>query len=99
MIWLRDRWARALMRHDRVRLHTSLRPGFAVGLANFSIDGIEPWQLVQYLFDKHRILATPISHPAVKGVRITPNVYTTPQEIDVFTAAVEKVIRDGLPST
>jgi isopenicillin-N epimerase len=98
MVYLRDRWARPLMRHDRVRMNTSMRPGFAVGLANFSIDGIEPGPLVQHLFDKHRILATPIIHPAVKGVRITPNVYTTPEEIDVFVAAVEKVIRDGLPA-
>jgi isopenicillin-N epimerase len=98
MIYLRDRWARALLRHDRVRMNTSLRPGFAVGLANFSIDGIEPGPLVQHLFDKHRILATPIGHAAVKGVRVTPNVYTTPDEIDVFVAAVEKVIREGLPA-
>jgi isopenicillin-N epimerase len=98
MVYLRDRWARALMRHDRVRMNTSLHPGFAVGLANFSIDGIEPGALVQHLFDRHRILATPIVHPAVKGVRVTPNVYTTPQEIDVFIAAVEKVIRDGIPA-
>ncbi|HEU0299914.1 MAG TPA: aminotransferase class V-fold PLP-dependent enzyme [Longimicrobium sp.] len=98
MVYLRDRWARALMRRDRVRMNTSLRPGFAVGLANFGIDGIEPGPLVQHLFDRHRILATPIGHTAVKGVRITPNVYTTPEEIDVFVAAVEKVIRDGLPA-
>jgi isopenicillin-N epimerase len=98
MVYLRDRWARALLRHDRVRMNTSLRPGFAVGLANFAIDGIEPGPLVQHLFDRHRILATPIIHSAVKGVRITPNVYTTPEEIDVFVAAVEKVIRDGLPT-
>ena len=98
MIYLRDRWARALMRHDRVRLNTSLRPGFAVGLANFRIEGIEPGALVQHLFDRYRILATPIKHRAVEGVRVTPNVYTTPEEIDVFIAAVEKVIRDGLPA-
>ena len=98
MIHLRDRWARALMAHDRVRMHTSLRPGFAVGLANFGIDGIDPGALVAHLFDRHRILATPIKHAAVEGIRVTPNVYTTPAEIDVFVAAVERVIRDGLPA-
>lgn len=98
MVYLRDRWARALTAHDRVRLHTSLRPGFAVGLANFGIEGIDPGALVNHLFNAHRILATPIKHAAFEGVRITPNVYTTPREIDVFIAAVEKVIRDGLPA-
>jgi isopenicillin-N epimerase len=61
------------------------------------IDGIAS-ALVQHLFDRYRILATPIGHAAVKGVRVTPNVYTTPAEIDVFIAAVEKVIRDGIPA-
>jgi isopenicillin-N epimerase len=98
LVYLRDRWARALMAHDRVRMHTSLRPGLAVGLANFSIDGIDPGALVGHLFNAHRILATPIKHAAVEGVRVTPNVYTTPAEIDVFVTAVEKVIRDGLPA-
>jgi selenocysteine lyase/cysteine desulfurase len=98
LVYLRDRWARALMAHDRVRMHTSLRPGFAVGLANFGIDGIDPGALVGHLFNAHRILATPIKHPAVEGVRVTPNVYTTPAEIDVFVAAVEQVIRHGLPA-
>ncbi|HEX6039403.1 aminotransferase class V-fold PLP-dependent enzyme [Longimicrobium sp.] len=98
MVYLRDRWARALMRHDRVRMHTSLRPGLAYGLANFSIDGIDSGALVNHLFNAHRILATSIKHAAVEGVRVTPNVYTTPQEIDVFIGAVEKVIRDGLPA-
>jgi hypothetical protein len=28
------------------------------------------------------------------SIRIIPNVYTTPQEIDIGAAAVEKVIRD-----
>ncbi|HVH12983.1 MAG TPA: aminotransferase class V-fold PLP-dependent enzyme, partial [Longimicrobium sp.] len=96
MVYLRDRWARALMAHDRVRMNTSLRPGFAAGLANFGIEGIDPGALVAYLFDRHRILATPIKHAAVEGIRVTPNVYTTPAEIDVFVAAVGHVIRHGL---
>jgi selenocysteine lyase/cysteine desulfurase len=91
-------WARALIRHDRVRMHTSLRPGFAGELANFSIDGIEPRALVQHLFDRHRMWRHPPTTRAVKGVRVTPNVYTTPQEIDVFVAGVEQVIREGRPA-
>ena len=35
-------------------------------------------------------------HPEFKGIRITPNVYTTPQEIDTFTGAVTKAMKVGI---
>ena len=33
LVYLRDRWARRLAAHDRVQLHTSLKKGFAYGIA------------------------------------------------------------------
>ena len=33
-----------------------------------------------------------------EGLRVSPSVYTTLEELDRFTAAVEGVIRNGLPT-
>ena len=98
LVWLRDRWAVPLSRMDRVRLLTSLRPGFAYGIATVAIDGIDAGALGAHLWDRHRIIVTPIGHPSVQGIRVSPSVYTTPDEIDRFRAAMERVIRDGLPA-
>jgi 7-keto-8-aminopelargonate synthetase-like enzyme len=49
-----------------------------------------------HLFATKRIIVTPIIHPEFKGLRITPNVYTTLQEIDIFCEAMEEIIRKGL---
>ena len=98
LVWLRDRWAVPLARMDRVRLLTSLRPGFAYGIATVAIDGIDAGALGAHLWDRHRIIVTPIGHPSVQGIRVSPSVYTTPDEIDRFRAAMERVIRDGLPA-
>ena len=38
-----------------------------------------------------RIIATPINHAEYTGIRVTPNVYTTLEEIDTFGDAMEKV--------
>jgi selenocysteine lyase/cysteine desulfurase len=38
-----------------------------------------------------------IGHKQFQGVRVTPNVYTTLREIDVFAEAVEELLRKGLP--
>jgi isopenicillin-N epimerase len=96
LVYLRDYWARALLEHERVRLHTSLRPGFACGIATVEVRGVEPGALADHLFAKHRIITTPIVHDEFRGVRISPSVYTRPEELDRFIDAVRGVIRDGV---
>jgi selenocysteine lyase/cysteine desulfurase len=96
LIYLRDRWANALLQHDRVRLHTSLKPGLACGLATVQVVGIDPGELANHLWQQHRIIVTPIKHAEFEGIRVTPNVYTTLNEIDHFVEAMEGVIRRGI---
>jgi isopenicillin-N epimerase len=98
MIYLRDYWAKRLLEHDRVRLHTSLAPGFACGLANVEIVGVDPGELNNWLWQEHRIIVTPIRHPEFQGIRVTPSVYTTLEELERFIAAMEHVVEHGLPS-
>ncbi|UCH64086.1 MAG: aminotransferase class V-fold PLP-dependent enzyme [Fidelibacterota bacterium] len=99
MRYLRDRWAKRLLKHNRVRLHTSLKPRFACGLATVQVEGIDPEQLTDYLWKKHRIIVTPLKHPEFEGIRVTPNVYTTLDEIDRFSDIMETVIKKGLPES
>lgn len=99
MIFLRDRWAKRLLQHDRVRLHTSLKPGFACGLATVQIEGIHSEALTNYLWKEYRIIVTTIKHDEFEGIRVTPNVYTTLEEIDRFCDAMETVIKKGLPKS
>ncbi len=98
LVYLRDYWARRLLEHRRVRLHTSLKPGFACGIATVEIEGVEPGALNAWLWEKHRILVTPIVHQEFRGIRVSPSVYTTLQELDRFCHAMEQVIQHGLPA-
>src|SRR5262245_39572215 len=41
LIELRETWAEPLARHERVRFHTSRKPGFACGLALVEIEGVD----------------------------------------------------------
>lgn len=95
---LRDSWARPLLdASPRVRLHTSLRPEFSCALGTFEVEGVDPARLAMRLWDAHRILVTVIKHPEFEGIRVSPSVYTTPEEIGRFVDAVIGVIRNGLP--
>ncbi len=94
---LRNYWAKRLLASDRVNLNTSLKPEFSGGIGNFRVEGLDSVALGGYLWSKHKILVTPIKHPEFEGIRVTPNVYTTLDELDRFGDAVEGVIRGGLP--
>lgn len=77
LVHLQDSWAKLLLEHDRVRLHTSLELGRACGIATVEIEGIEPADLFRYLWVDHRIRTTPITHDEIRGIRVSPSVYTT----------------------
>jgi selenocysteine lyase/cysteine desulfurase len=95
--YLRDYWARRLQSSGKVRLHTSLRPEFSAGIGTFQLDGAESGALNQHLWNRHRIFTATIKHAEFEGIRVTPNVYTTLEDLDRFCEAVEDVIRKGLP--
>ncbi len=95
--YLRDYWAKALLQHDRVRLHTSLKPEFSCCIGTVEIEGVDTEALGTHLWDAHRIITTPIKHPEFEGLRVTANVFTTLEELDRFVDAMEKVIKHGLP--
>jgi selenocysteine lyase/cysteine desulfurase len=96
--YLRDRWATRVTTHARVRLHTSLRPGESGAIGTVGIAGIPTPKWTAHLWDKWRIIVTPIVHAEYEGARVTPNVYTTLDEIDTFASALLQVAEKGLPT-
>jgi selenocysteine lyase/cysteine desulfurase len=94
--YLRDRWMRPLEGKARVQLHTSFDPAMACGLATVGIEGIEPVALADHMWKTRRVFVTPINHTEFKGIRVTPNVYTRLEEVDVFLHAMEDVLKNGV---
>jgi selenocysteine lyase/cysteine desulfurase len=52
-------------------------------------------KLWAYLWDKQRIQLGAIVRDEFRGLRVSPNVYTTLEELDRFCTAVEQVIKRG----
>ena len=95
--YLRDRWAKRLMAESpRVKILTPLDSKYSGALALVSIDGLPFDKLSPWLMSKHHIVNTPIKHDEFDGIRITPNVYTTLDEIDIFADKMVEAIRKGI---
>jgi len=90
-------WMNKLKDVPRVRFNTSFDPAQSCAIANVDIEGIDPVKIGDFLFDKHRIFTTPIVHEEFRGLRITPNVYTTLAELDRFCEIMETIAKKGLP--
>ncbi|MCL4811965.1 MAG: aminotransferase class V-fold PLP-dependent enzyme [Vicinamibacteraceae bacterium] len=97
--YLRERWSAPMRELPGVRMLTSDDPEMACGLGNVSIEGTDPGKLTAHLWERYRILATPIKHEEYQGVRVTPHVYTTLQDLDIFVGAMKEAIGAGIGKT
>ncbi|MHB1328767.1 MAG: aminotransferase class V-fold PLP-dependent enzyme [Gemmatimonadales bacterium] len=95
--YLRDRWAKRLPgESNRVSVPTPLDSPYAGAIGLLSVAGADVNKLQSWLLDRHRIQTVAIVHPEFSGLRITPNVFSTPDEIDLFGDKVMQAIRSGV---
>ncbi len=91
--YLRSLWTERLTRFPSVTIRTSPDPEQSCGVVLVSVEGKKAPALADELWKQHRILVVAIVHKDFEGLRVTPNIYTTPGEIDVFASAMEKLIK------
>ncbi|HEY3825724.1 MAG TPA: aminotransferase class V-fold PLP-dependent enzyme [Bryobacteraceae bacterium] len=91
--YLRDRWASRLATNPKVRILHNTSPDMSCGIGMFGLAGADPDKLAALLQTKHQIYTAVMPHAEYTGIRITPSVYTTLQEIDYFADAVETELK------
>ena len=96
LLQLRGMWHGEIGDHERVRLQTNLAT--ACSLVTVDVDGIAPIELRNYLWDVHRIRVRPIDDRGVRGIRVSPGIYTSVNDLERFVGVMRQVLRDGLPS-
>lgn len=92
--YLKNYWAESVLKNPRVKLHTSLKPEFACGIALFSIEGKKPTEIASYLFKHHQIHVVAINRENIHGVRVAPNVYTTTDDLDRLVEGIEDYLKE-----
>jgi selenocysteine lyase/cysteine desulfurase len=105
--YLNLRWINALKAYPRVKVLTDFsEPPQAWGVAAVNIEGIDVRDLAKFLMDKYRIIVVPLVGGAppnqvfdYQALRVSPNIYTTLEEIDTFIKGMEEAVKNGVPST
>lgn len=89
--FIQEYWTSKVRTVPRIIINTPVESHRACGIANVGIEGIRPGDLAKRLLDEHRVYTVAIDGANVHGCRITPNVYTTTEELDQFVVALKKL--------
>ena len=90
--FLQMRWASELKENKNIILNTPLEEGQSYGIANVGVKNLPPSKLADKLFDDHNIFTVPIDDDrGIRGVRVSPNLYSTVEDIDKFIEAMLKI--------
>lgn len=72
-------------------VNTPEDPTRSCGIANVGVAKISPAEMAKVLMEKYQIFTVAIDGAGVKGCRITPNIYTSTNELDKFVAALKEL--------
>ena len=97
--YLNDRWAKRVDKVPGVKILNSREANQAWGLFNVSLERVDAPKAYDFLWTKYRIITAAIKRDDYQGLRITPNIYTTLEEVDTLAHALEELARNGAPPT
>ncbi len=89
--FLTQYWTNKLSNNKKVIINTPNSPERSCGIANVGIEGMKPALMAETLLKKYQIWTVAIDGAGVHGCRITPNVYTTTNELDRLVYAVNEM--------
>lgn len=89
--YLQEYWSSKVRNHPNIIVNTPKESHRACGIANVGIKSMKPAELAKRLMDDYKIFTVAIDYANVQGCRITPNVFTTTEELDVFVKALKEM--------
>ena len=89
--YLKTYWQEALKDTPNIIINTSFDPWRSCGIGNVGLKNMKPAILAKRLFEEFNVFTVAIDYANVKGCRISPNVFTTKDELDTFIDAMKKL--------
>ena len=84
-------WSDKLRFKNNIIINTPIEIQRSCGIANIGVKNKTPDELSKILFNEYSIFTVAIDYANVKGCRITPNIYTSEEELDYFVESIIKI--------
>ncbi len=89
--FLQEYWTKQARAIKGVTVNTPDDSFRACGIANVGTAALKPADLAKTLLEKYKIWTVAIDYANVRGVRVTPNLFTTTEELDQFVVALKSI--------
>jgi selenocysteine lyase/cysteine desulfurase len=89
--YLQNYWTAKVRTLPHIIYNTPMDTARSCGIANIGVKGKTPGDLADVLLKKYKIYTVAIDNAGVKGVRITPNIYTTTADLDALVDALKEM--------
>ena len=89
--FLQNYWTSRVRQLPKIQMNTPEDPQRSCAIANVGVQGLTPAELADKLLSTYGIYTVAIDTKTVKGVRITPNVYTTVFEVEALVKALKEL--------
>lgn len=93
--YLKNYWMERVQQLPGVQLHTSLNSQYACAIGMLSVGDTKPSDLDNFLMEHYKIHVVGIEWENIKGVRITPNVYTSTKNLDKLVEGITAFVNKG----
>lgn len=90
--YLQRYWTDKVRDMPGVQLYTPDAPERSCAIANVGIKGMKPSDMAKRLLKEYKIYTVAIDNAGVHGCRITPNVFTTTEELDQLVDAINNMV-------
>jgi selenocysteine lyase/cysteine desulfurase len=84
-----------LSKIKRVRLHTNMDPYLSGGLTAFSMKGVDPQHIVDFVREKYNIVIRTIGREKdnTQGVRVSTHIFVSFKEVDMLLEGIRRLDR------
>jgi selenocysteine lyase/cysteine desulfurase len=97
LFFLKNYWAKKIAHLPGIKLSTSLKSDFSGAICHVGLEGWKGTEMESKLFEKFKIHTVAIDLLDLKGIRVTPNVYTSIKELDKLVEGINYLQSSGPP--
>ncbi|MDF7816876.1 aminotransferase class V-fold PLP-dependent enzyme [Runella sp. MFBS21] len=87
--YLQTYWTSQVRNHPGIVVNTPSDPARHGAIGNVGVEKLKPAELAKTLMERYKIWTVAIDYANVHGVRVTPHLFTTTQDLDALVKALK----------
>ncbi|MCX7908116.1 MAG: aminotransferase class V-fold PLP-dependent enzyme [Ignavibacteria bacterium] len=91
--YLKNYWITQISKNPNIEIFTPINKEFSCGLGLFAIKDKKPEEVSDILFSKYKIFTVAINWENIRGIRVTPHLYTTEDDLDRFANSINEIAK------